>query len=149
MYIKHSFVWRAIFVRINQGTHQGWMPQFQNWNSIKNKIFYFWNGQKKNIFLSLYVFDTNLLNFYSFLRSFDVVICPIYFFIIIILYFVHPQKIIACLLKGKNWRKKCMKIKNKTNKKKMLRVSQTFVWVACYSNCLCSKVHFLWKESKN
>lgn len=30
----------------------------------------------------------------------------------------------------------------------MLRESKTFVWVACYSNCLCSKVHFLWKESK-
>lgn len=44
-------------------------------------------------------------------------------------------------LKGKHvW-------KSKTNKK-MLRVSKTFVWVACYSNCLCSKVHFLWKESK-
>lgn len=46
--------------------------------------------QEKKTFLSLYVFDTNLLNFYSFFKqSFDVVICPINFFIII-LYFVHP-----------------------------------------------------------
>lgn len=68
----HSFVWRAIFVRINQGTHQGWMPQFQNWNSIK-KIKYFTSemGKKKKkkqnfFFFPFMFFDTNLLNFYSF-----------------------------------------------------------------------------------
>lgn len=52
---KHCFVRRAIFVRINQGTHQGWMPQFRNPISIRkfNKIYiYFWDGQN-NIFFSL------------------------------------------------------------------------------------------------
>lgn len=76
---KHSFVWRAIFIRINQGKHQGWMSHFQNWISIKNKIFYFWNGQKH--FLSLYVFDTNLLNFYSFFKSFFLTLSFVPFFL--------------------------------------------------------------------
>lgn len=31
---------------------------------------YFTSEMGKNIFLSLYVFDTNLLNFYSFLKVF-------------------------------------------------------------------------------
>lgn len=75
-------------------------------------------GKKTNIFLSLYVFDTNLLNFYSFLKVFWCChLSYLLFFNIIILYFCSSsKKIIACLLKGKNWRKKCMKIKNKQKK---------------------------------
>lgn len=71
----------------------------------------------KNIFLSLYVFDTNLLNFYSFLKVFWCCHLSYLLFLLSLFYILFILKrIIACLLKGKNWRKKCMKIKNKQKK---------------------------------
>ncbi len=79
---------------------------------------YFTSEMGKNIFLSLYVFDTNLLNFYSFFKGLLMLSFVLFTFFLLSLFCILfiPKKIIACLLKGKNWRKKCMKIKNKQKK---------------------------------
>lgn len=87
---KHGFVWRAIFDRTNQGTHQGWMPHFQNQKSKRNNFI----SEMGKIWLSLYVFDNNL-----FLKVFG---CRhlsrllFYYFV-----FCSSSKSLHALLKGK------------------------------------------------
>lgn len=63
---------------------------------------YFPSEMGKTNFLSLYVFDTNLLNFLIlfFKGLLMLSFVPFTFFLTIILYSVAPKKI-ACLLKGK------------------------------------------------
>lgn len=99
------------------------MPHVHNRTRIK-RMKYFPSEMGKTNFLSLYVFDTNLLNFcilffFKGLLMLSFVLFT-FFFLTIILYFVYPKKI-ACLLKGKIEGKKIQKPKKK--KKKMWRAS--------------------------
>lgn len=122
-------------------------PTFKFEMLSKIKLFLKW--VKKKDFFSLSVFDTNLLIFFFFLKKvFWCCHLSSILFITIILYFVHPQKS-HCMLAKRKKTDEGGKMYENLNIKKMLRVSWTLLWVACYSNCLCSKVHFLWKESKN
>lgn len=108
---KLGFVWRAIFDRTNQGTHQGWMPHFQNQKSKRN---YFISEMGK-IWLSLYVFDTNLLTFDCFKGLLMLSFIPFTFLLFCIL-FILKSHCMLCL-KG-NWRENVWKLKAKSKKKK-------------------------------
>lgn len=110
------------FVRINQGTHQGWMPQFQNWNSIKKKsiLLLKWAKKTQHFFFPFTFFDTNLLNFYSFFKVFWC--CHLSFFLFLkklaLFYILFILKLSHCMLakreklKGKSvWKSKLKKKK--------------------------------------
>lgn len=143
---KTQFCMKSYFHQNKSGDTSGSnAPRSQLNPYQKNEIFSFWNGQNKFSFpLCFWYQSVGFFNsFFNGLLMLSFV--PFTFFLTIILYSVAPKKI-ACLLKGKIEGKKFLK----TEGKKVEGILRpTFVWVACYGNCLCSKVHFLWKESKN
>lgn len=72
----------------------------------------------KTTFSFPFVFDTNFLDFYSFFKGLLMLSFVLFlFFNIIILYFCSSsRKIIACLLKGKNWRENMYENQKQTKK---------------------------------
>lgn len=115
---KHCFVRRAIFVRINQGTHQGWMPQFRNSISIRNlKKYILLRWAKQHFLFPLFLIQISWIFILFFKGLLMLSFVLFLFFNIIILYFCSSsRKIIACLLKGKNWRENMYENQKQTKK---------------------------------